>query len=156
MILTSKELSLGQLWRDAGCARGLGGIRQCLALTRVYRQYNLSPVFDRFNDTIQFGNGQTDLATVTTKYPVFVKCTHRGSISQAVATYICPMLFEQRCAGRWGYRLEDRPDMDLPMHEVGVTLTFAEDKVLVIDIPDIDMTHLRTAWHRLPQWYTLS
>lgn len=49
--MTSNALSLGQLWCDAGCARGSGFVKQHAGLAHVHRQLNLCAVVERLNDT---------------------------------------------------------------------------------------------------------
>lgn len=72
-MLTRKALSPGQLWLDTGCACGLGGARQHKVLGQVYGQFNICLVAERHNDTLQFGNGNTEQATLLNNDLVFSK-----------------------------------------------------------------------------------
>lgn len=153
--ITSKSFSVGQRWCDTVCARGLGCLRQHAAIARVYRQYKLSPVTERCNDAFQFGNGQTEQATVTKTYPDFVTCIYRGSISQAVAKPNCPMLLSKAAMAERDTDLRVGRNA-LTLNTFGVTLPFAEVTVLVVGITDIDVSHCLDEWNRIPNWYKLS
>lgn len=140
------EHRLAQRWCDTGCARGLGGMIQRPALTRVYRPFHVCPVTYRCNDTFQFGNGHAGQATVTKTCPVFVNFIYRGSINQAVVTSYCPIMLSNAVMADWDIDVwTDRNTLTL--HKFSVTLPVAEDKVLVVDITDIEITSLRNEWN---------
>lgn len=110
---------------------------------------------ERCNETVQVGNGQTEQASVTKQYPVFVIGIDRGSINQAVVKSNCPMLRSTAVVAEWDTDLWIGRNV-LTFNNCVVTLPFAEDKFLVIDISDIGVSNLRKEWSRMQQWYKLS
>lgn len=119
------------------------------------RQCNMCPITERCNATRQGGNDQTEQTIVTKQHPVFVNGIERGSINQALVKSNCPMLLHNAVMAEWDTGM--RPGQDeLTLNHVGNALPCTYDRVPVIAITEIDISNLREAWHRIPQWYTMS
>lgn len=109
---------------------------------------------ERRNDTVQFGNGNTEQATLLQAYPLFIQTDYRGSTHQAVVRPNCPMRVSKAVLSDWDADL-CMGRSEITLNKFIVTIPFTDEQVLAIDIIVVGIGGVRRQWTKTPKWYKL-
>ncbi len=92
----ASKLSVGELWADSGCRRGVAGSKDHHELKALMAKFGLKPTKEYKTQEFQFGDGKTAVSFVTWVYPVVIQGRYVGDIPLAEVAVPCPALFSKQ------------------------------------------------------------
>ncbi len=97
----ASKLSVGELWADSGCLRGVAGSKAHHELKALLAKFGLKPIKEYKTQEFQFGDGKTAVSYMTWVYPVVIQGRYVGYIPLAEVAVPCPALFSKQMLKDW-------------------------------------------------------